>query len=178
MVRKNAVDDPIVLGGVFRPMHIDTVRLRIRLELLQILIEMSQRVFLDRRGERAQLLPLGNAVHLAVAFLAQIPQPLVMHFLVLGRGNETRGSLRLVDRPIAVDLRTARLRLGARAQWLRGALGVIEPAAVAEDCFGIEWGEQFGIKHWVAFAHALAPFRIWAMWMNLIGMPMRSAQPR
>ena len=60
---------------------------------------------------------------------------------------------------------------------LRGALGVIEPAAVAKDCFGIEWGEQFGIKHWVAFAHALAPFRIWAMWMNLIGTPMRSAQP-
>jgi Fe-S oxidoreductase len=26
-------------------------------------------------------------------------------------------------------------------------------------------------------AHALAPFRIWAMWMNLIGTPMRSAQP-
>jgi hypothetical protein len=26
--------------------------------------------------------------------------------------------------------------------------------------------------------HAKAPLRIWAMWMNLIGTPMRSAQPR
>src|SRR5215469_4400155 len=25
--------------------------------------------------------------------------------------------------------------------------------------------------------HSVAPFRIWAMWMNLIGTPMRSAQP-
>src|ERR1700730_10880103 len=25
--------------------------------------------------------------------------------------------------------------------------------------------------------HSAAPFRIWAMWMNLIGTPMRSAQP-
>jgi len=31
---------------------------------------------------------LGNAVHLAVALLPEIPQPLVTHFLVLGRGDE------------------------------------------------------------------------------------------
>ena len=62
----------------------------------------------------------GNAVHLAVALLPQIPQPLVMHLLVLGRGDEARGRLRLVDRPVAVDLGAARLRLGPRAQRLRG----------------------------------------------------------
>jgi len=55
---------------------------------------------------------------------------------------------------------------------------VIETAAVPDDCFGIKRGQQLGIQHRVAFAHALAPFRIWAMWMNLIGTPIRSAQPR
>ena len=108
------MDDAVVLGGVARPMHVDAVRARIRLELLEILVEMGERVLLDRRGERAQLLPFGNAVHLAVALLPQIPEPLVMHLLVLGRGNEARGRFGLVDRPIAVDLGAARLRLGPR----------------------------------------------------------------
>jgi hypothetical protein len=94
-------------------MDVDAVRLRIGLELLQILVEMGQRVFLDCRGQRAKLLPLGNAKHLAIALLPQIPQPLVMHLLVLGRGNKARGGFRLVDRPIAVDLGAARLRLRA-----------------------------------------------------------------
>jgi len=70
---------------------------------------MGERVLLDRRGEGAQLLPFGNAMHLAVALLPQIPQPLVMHLLVLGRRNETRGGLRLVDRSAAVNLGAARL---------------------------------------------------------------------
>ena len=112
------MDDLVVLGGVAGPMHLDAVRFRIGLELLKILVEMSERVLLDRRGERAQLLPFGNAMHLAVALLPQIPQPLVMHLLVLGRGNEARGGFRLIDRPIAVDLGATRLRLGPRAQWL------------------------------------------------------------
>jgi len=158
-------------------MHIDTVRLRIGLELLQILVEMSERVFLDRRRERAQLLPFGNAVHLAVSLLPQVPQPLVMHLLVLGRRNKARGGFRLIDRPVTMDLGAARLRLGPRAQRLRSRLGMIETAAVPHDCFGIERGQQLGVQHRVAFAHALAPFRIWATWMNLIGTPMRSAQP-
>ena len=75
-------------------------------------------MLLDRRGERAQLLPFGDAVHLAVALLPQIPEPLVMHFLVLGRGDEARGGFRLVDGPVAVDLGAARLRLATGAQGL------------------------------------------------------------
>ena len=39
---------------------------------------MRQRVLLDRRRQLAQRLPFGNAVRLRVAFLAQIPQPLVV----------------------------------------------------------------------------------------------------
>jgi hypothetical protein len=97
---------------------------------------------------------------------------------MLGRGSKTRCGFRLVDRSIAMDFGAARLRFGARTQRLRGGLGVIETAAVPDDCFDIERGQQFGIQHRVAFAHALAPFRTWAMWINLIGTPMRSAQPR
>ena len=133
VIAEDAVDDLIVLGGVARPMHVNAVRARVIFELLQILVEMGQRVLLDRRGERAQFLPFGNAVHLAVALLPQIPETLVVHLLVLGRGNEARGGFRLVDRAIAVDLGAARLRLGMRAERLRGRLRVIEAQAVAND---------------------------------------------
>jgi len=69
MLVENAVDDVVVPGGVARPMHVDAVRPRIGLELLQILIELSERVLLDRRREGAQLLPFGNAMHLTVTLL-------------------------------------------------------------------------------------------------------------
>jgi hypothetical protein len=59
-----------------------------------------------------------------------------MHLLVLGRGNETSGRFRLVDRPIAMDLGAARLRLGLK---------------------------QLGMQHGRRGAHALAPLRIWAI---------------
>jgi hypothetical protein len=52
---------------------------------------------------------------------------------VLGCGNEAGGRFGLIDRPIAVDLGAARLRLGPRAQWLRGTLGVIKTVAVADN---------------------------------------------
>ena len=64
------------------------------------------------------------------------------------------------------------------------ALGVIEAAAVTDDGIGIVLGPQLGMQHGTVVvgllacsAHALAPFRISAMWMNFIGTPMRSAQP-
>jgi len=44
------VDEAVVLGGIARPVHMDAVRERVGFELLQILVEMSQRVLLDRRG--------------------------------------------------------------------------------------------------------------------------------
>src|SRR6516225_12380960 len=103
MILTDAVDYLIVLGGVARPMHVDAVGASTGLELLQILVEMSECMLLDRRGEGAQLLPFGNPVHLAVALLPQIPQPLVVHLLVLGRLNKARGGFRLIDRAIAVD---------------------------------------------------------------------------
>src|SRR5260370_8093818 len=112
VVAQDAVHNLVMLGGVACPMHVDSVRSRIGLELVEILVEMSERVLLDRRSERPKLLPFGNAVHLSVALLSQIPEPLVMHLLVFGSGDETRGSLLLVDRSVAADLGTPRPRPG------------------------------------------------------------------
>src|ERR1700732_1479795 len=113
VVAQNAVHDLVVLGTVACPMHVDPIRSRAGLELVEILVEMGERVLLDRRSERPKLLPFGNTVHLAVALLPQIPQALVMHLLVLGGGDEARGGLCLVDRPVAVDLGTTRHELSA-----------------------------------------------------------------
>ena len=100
-----------------------------------------------------------------------------MHLFVLGRGNEARRRFRLVDRPIAVNLGAARLRLGLRAQRLRGRLRVIEPAAVTVHRIALLGSQQLGMQYRRRSTHALAPFKIWAIWMNFIGTPMRSAQP-
>src|SRR5260370_23182782 len=108
-----------MVGGVACQMHVDAIRSRIGLELVEILVEMGERVLLDRRSERPKLLPFGNAVHLAVALLSQIPEPLVVHLLVLGGGDEARGSLLLVDRSVAANLGTPRLRLGGGPQRFR-----------------------------------------------------------
>ena len=174
---ENAVDDPVVLRRVARPMHMNAVRARVGLELIEVLVEPGERVLLDRGSKRPKLLPLRNAMHFAVALLPQIPEPLVMHLLVLGRGNEAGGRFRLVDRSIAVDLRAARLRLGRGPQRLRASFGMIQAAAVALDRICVVLGQQLGMQHAMRVAHALAPFRIWAIWMNLIGTPIRSAQP-
>src|SRR5258705_7271785 len=168
VVTQDAVYDLVMLGGVARPMHVDPVRSRIGLELVEVLVEMGERVLLDRRSERAKLLPFGNAVHLSVALLSQIPEPLVMHLLVLSGSDEARGRLLLVDRSVAADLGTPRLRLKGRPQRLRCSLGVIQAVAVSDDCIGIGRGPHLWMQHGAAGflarrAHALAPFRISAM---------------
>src|SRR5260221_3649716 len=152
-----------MLGGVACPMHVNPIRSRIGLELVEILIEMGERVLLDRRSERPKLLPFRNAVHLTVALLSQIPEPLVMHFLMLGSGDEARGSLLLVDRSVAADLGTPRLRLGSRPQRLRCSFGVIQAAAVVDDGIGIAFNPHLWMQHGAADslpcrAHAPAPF--------------------
>ncbi len=184
VIGKNAVNGTVMLGGVARPMHMDPVRARIGLELVEIVVEPGKRVLLDGRGQRPQLFPFGNAMHLAVPLLTKVPQPLVMHLLVLGRGDEARRRRRLVDRPVAMDFGAARLLLGLRPQRLRGRLGVVQAATAAVNGVAIVASQKLGMEHGVlacwpcgVAAHALAPLRIWAMWMNLIGTPMRSAQP-
>ena len=71
-------DDLVVLGRVAGPMDDHAVGGRLLLELLEIVAEMGERVFLDRRGERAQLLPFRQGLALAVALLAQVPEALVV----------------------------------------------------------------------------------------------------
>jgi hypothetical protein len=69
-----------------------------------------------------------------------------------------------------VDLGAARLLFGPRLEWSGGALGVIEALAITADRIRITVGPQLGMQHGGAalellnrIAHALAPFRIWAM---------------
>jgi hypothetical protein len=184
VIAENTVDGVIVLGSVTRPVQVNAVSARIGLEFLEVAVEMDERVLLDRRGERAQLLPFGNGVHLAVAFPAQIPEPFVVHLLVLGRGDETRRRFRLVDRPIAMDPGTARLPLRPGTQRLRGPFGVIEAVPVTVDRIAVHGCTKLRMEHGAAITravavgtHALAPLSIWAIWMNLSGTPMRSAHP-
>jgi hypothetical protein len=177
VVLEEAMDNIVVLSGVLGPVHMDGVRLGVRLELLKVLIEMDERVLLDGRGKRAQLLPFRNALRLPVALLPQVPQALVMHLLVFGRGDEARGGFGLINGTIAMDFGAARLRLRVGSQRLRGAFRVIEAAAVEIDGVAIVTRQKLGMQHAFWVAHALAPLRTWAIWMNLSGMPMRSAQP-
>jgi hypothetical protein len=72
-----------------------------------------------------------------------------MHLLVLGSRDEARGGLLLVDRSVAADLGTPRLRLGGRPQRLGCSLGVVEAAAVADAGIGIDLGLQLGMQHGV-----------------------------
>ena len=174
---EDAVNNAVVLCGVARPMHMDAVRARIGFELIKVLVEMRERVFLDGGSERPEFFPFGNAMHLAIALLPQIPKSLVMHLLVLGRGNEAGCRLCLIDRSIAVDLRTARLRLALDPERLGGCFGMIEAVAVLVDRVSVVLSQQLGMQHARRTAHALAPFKISAIWMNFIGTPMRSAQP-
>src|SRR5215216_3331121 len=104
--------DPDAIGGC------------LALELLEIVGEMRERMLLDLRCQLAQLFPFGDMMRLAVALLAQIPEPGVVKRLVLLACDETRGGFRMVEAP-----------------------------------------------------HSRAPFRICAMWMNLMPRPRRSAQP-
>src|ERR1700716_547299 len=101
-----------MLGGVACPMHVDPVRSRIGLELVEILVEMGERVLLDRRSERPKLLPFRNAVHHAVSLLPQIPKPLVVHLFVPGGSYEAVGCFRLIYPVVAADPCATRLRLG------------------------------------------------------------------
>ena len=47
VVAQDAMHNLVMLGGVACPMHVDSVRSRIGLELVEILVEMGERVLLD-----------------------------------------------------------------------------------------------------------------------------------
>ncbi len=58
---------------------------------------MGKRVLLYPGCEVAQLFPLRNAMCFAVALESQIPQPLVMEFLMRFRCNELGRRLGMID---------------------------------------------------------------------------------
>jgi len=131
MIAQDRVHDVVVLGCIACPMHLDTVRARPGLELLEILVEVGERVLLDAGGKRAQLFPLLDAMHLAIALLAQVPEPRIVHPLVFRGCDEALRRFRLVDRPAAADDRAARLLLGRWSQRCGGCFRMIESSAVA-----------------------------------------------
>ena len=94
----DVVHDLVVLGGVARPVHGGAVGNGLALELLEVVGQVGERVFLDLRGQRAQLLPFGQRGGLAVALGAQVPQPAVVELDVVGGGDEFRRGLGMVDR--------------------------------------------------------------------------------
>ena len=67
-------------------------------------------MLLDARGEVAQFFPLGQREGLPVALLAQVPQPLVVERLVLGRGEEAAGRLGVIHAVPGADHRALGLR--------------------------------------------------------------------
>src|SRR5580704_10973213 len=50
MILKDAVHDLVVFGGISSPMNVRAAFRRIILEFLKVLVQMCQRVFLDRGG--------------------------------------------------------------------------------------------------------------------------------
>ena len=104
--------DLVVLGSVLRPVHVRAVPGRVALELLEIVREVGQRVLLDRRRQRPQLLPLRNAARSPGRASCAGPKPLVVEVeMVLGL-DELRGP--------AWSMRFMALAL---MQWLRTRCG-------------------------------------------------------
>ncbi|GAA0210620.1 hypothetical protein GCM10009081_26490 [Brevundimonas nasdae] len=145
-------------------------------------------MLLDGGGELAQVLPFGQAMHLPVALLAQVPESFVVHFRVTGRIDEALRSLIVVDGFAMIELRAAGLRLRrgrlkrpgccfAMAQTLAAATA--RAAIVGRVQIFVKQGRQAILcaAWFLRSAHAASPFRIWAMWRNWSGSPSRSAHP-
>ena len=188
MIGKDAMDDAVVLGPIPRPVDVDAVGPRLRLELLEIVAKVRERVLLDGRCQLAQLLPFDKAVHLPVTLLAQVPEAFVMHLRMARRIDETHRRLVVIDGLAVVKLRSAWLGLGCgRAQRPGCSLTVAQPLATGAACravigrvqFLMEQGRQTILcaARFIRSGHAASPFSTWAIWRNLSGSPSRSAQP-
>ena len=74
MVLEDAIDDFIELLRIFCPMNLHTVFLGIGGELVEVFVQMRNRMALDGTGFLAQLLPFIKAVGHIVAFRADCPE--------------------------------------------------------------------------------------------------------
>ena len=89
--------DLVVLGRIARPVHDHAVGGGVALELLEVVGEVRERVFLHAGGERAQRFPLGHLLALVVALLPQVPQALVVELDVVRGRDELRRRFGVVD---------------------------------------------------------------------------------
>src|SRR5579883_449197 len=102
---------------------------------------------------------------------------------MLRRRHEPLGCFLMIDAPIPSNERTARLPFD-RAERLRRRFGVVQAAALvvkrliraAHGLRRMRLVGSDGLRRKMV-VHALAPFRICAIWMNLSGTPIRSAEP-
>src|SRR4029450_183038 len=78
-------------------MHMRAAFDGVAFELLQIVCKVGQRMFLDPRSHRSQVLPLRQALALPVALLAQIPQSPVVELEMIACFDETGGRFSMVD---------------------------------------------------------------------------------
>jgi len=163
VIAQDAMHD-LVSSAASRANAPDPVRSRIGLELVEILVEMGERVFLDRGGERAKLPHSGMPCISRSRFCAG-PKPLVMHLLGCGaamsvrrlRPGRSAGCHGPSPRAVAAREGPQRFR----------APSLIKAVAIADDGVGIVFRPHVGMQHGaeivepLADAHALAPFRIW-----------------
>ena len=102
-------DDLVHRGAVRRPMHHHAVGRGVALELLEVVAQTAQRVELDLRGGAPQRLPLGNALHHAVALLAHgVERPVVPRH-AFGVGDEV---------PCGFGMRTHDCELRISTMWM------------------------------------------------------------
>src|SRR6186713_875117 len=113
-------------------------------------------------------------VHLTIAFLAQIPQPLVVHFLVLWRADESASGFVMIDRAIAASFRPTGLWFRMRStEGTRIGFRMHEPRAIRGTGSSVIRSLQIGVQQrrqsvvrpmfTVRGGHARFPLRIWAM---------------
>jgi hypothetical protein len=76
------VNDFVVFGPISRPVNVSAALGCIAFELLQILIQVSERMFFDFGGELTKFLPFRDGSCPKVSMLPERPQDPVMYRLV------------------------------------------------------------------------------------------------
>src|SRR5262249_7136260 len=146
------VDDRVVLLGVAGPVDVGPEPGRVGLELLEVPVQVRERVLLDLRGQLAQLLPLRHAGDRLVAVLAHPPDQAVVGGLVQLEGDEPR------RQPFGIN----------RTGHSTSPFDVTPDSCPLPSDFCPLTPDPCSTG---------PPLRIWAMWMTFIGSLRRSMTP-
>lgn len=86
----------MVVGG-FRPVDRDSMRLQIVFKLLEIRVEVAQRMLFNLRGKAAHLFPFGHSGRYFVTAHTSSPKTTVVAFAVGCVGNEFGAEFHLIN---------------------------------------------------------------------------------